>query len=82
MIARRAEIDGEVELAHHAGKPLGHILRHAREQEIRRPQRLGAAAAGAQQSAIEDHGTRASSICVLPVTRYRRTPVERGRANR
>jgi hypothetical protein len=54
--AGRAEVGGEIEAAQHARKPLRQIIRYAREQEIRRDKRGGAAPAGAQQAAIEDHG--------------------------
>jgi hypothetical protein len=34
-IARRAEIDGEIELAQHHGQPIGKFARDAFEQKIR-----------------------------------------------
>ena len=53
-VARRAEVDRDIEPAQHHGDPLGHFLGGAIEQKGLGPAGDGAAAAGAQERAIED----------------------------
>jgi hypothetical protein len=57
-VARRAEIGGALELAQHDGEPFAQLVRHAVDQECRRPERPRARQASAQKLAVENGWAR------------------------
>ena len=67
-IARRAEIDGELELAQHRGEPLGHLVGDAIEQERRRPEPLARARGARRRSLRSKMMRRLRHTRVMPAS--------------
>jgi hypothetical protein len=61
-LARRPDIGGSVEIPHHRGQSVVHVLRNAVEQKIFRAERRSTTLPAQQQRAVEQAGGRRRSL--------------------